>query len=119
MILLLSLSTILILFLSIWMVIEWFVHIEMTKDNSEYYGWANYDRFISEFNKYQWDNEKWYGYSLWDRNNDCKIHASIIYFENKGMIMKTPLDWLLVNLHIRKYFKVNIIGFKNKKLIKW
>jgi hypothetical protein len=97
-------------------IFPWLIHIIVTISNNTPYGWSNYNTFVKEFDKYNWDNEKWHAHSLWDRKNACQLHAGLITFNGKGMILKTPIDYTKKILFVRKYFKKNNIG--NNK-VRW
>lgn len=87
--------------------INWLTHMEMTKGDGKHYSWGygSFKNFKQEFEKYEWDDERWYGKSLWNREHKCEYHASIITFGGHGMVMKTPIDLILVRVYIRRYFK--------------
>lgn len=83
-------------------IICWGVHISMVKCETSNWGWGSIKNFKKEFNKYtNWSNEDWGGHSLWDRKSNCKIHADIVLFNGIGMIMRTPIDYLLMHLFLR------------------
>lgn len=104
------------------MLIDWLSHMTMTKDNCKVYGWGNYEKFVKEFNKYNWNNKGWnssiplYEPSFWDENNNSKLHANIIQFNKIGMLINNPIDLVRVKLFLRKYYKETVY---QKKLHKW
>lgn len=107
---------------SLILIVGWLTHISMVQGETDIkcYGWATFGKFLEQFHKYNWDNENWRGYSLWDRKNYCEIHANIVYFEKIGMIMRTPIDYFMMVFYIRKYFKENNINnVLNKKKVTW
>lgn len=84
---------------------EWDIHRAMTKRYCRIYGIGTYNDFVREFIKYDWSYEGHDKSSIWDRNNGCKYHASIIEFNNVGMVMKTPWDLLRVKRFVKNYLK--------------
>lgn len=97
------------IFISAFLLIEWSVHISMTKEDSKKYGWGNYKKFIREFNKYNWDDKGWnigkpHNPSFWDRENKCKLHADIIKFNDIGMVINNPIDLQRVKKHMKQYY---------------
>lgn len=93
------------LLISLTFPISWLTHISMTNDDTSKTGWASYTTFKKWFNKYEWQENVLYSDSLWNRELDCKIHASIIKFEGIGMKINNPLSYILVKLYVRKYIK--------------
>lgn len=108
MILLFSFIFTFVLVSAVMLIADWNVHKRMVEEYAQERGRASYATFLKEFNKYEWSNEISYGSiwkgSLWAKgsNDETYIHASIIKFNNIGMIMKTPIDWLQFLLHMRK-----------------
>ncbi len=88
--------------------ILWVVHISMTKEDvhSKSWGWGSYSLFLREFNKMKdWRSESW-GYSLFCGNGyprDGYLHASVIRFNQTGMVIRDPISYLRVQLFIRRY----------------
>lgn len=80
-------------------------HIDMTKSRTKIYGYGTYSKFLREFNKYNWQQGDYFESSLFDGKNNCQIHASIIEFDGIGMIMRTPLDYFLAVMFVRRYIK--------------
>jgi len=66
------------------------------------YGYASYKTFLSEFHKIKWESRReiW-PESFFDYTTSSKIHASIIQFNGKGMIIYL-WDWWRVLLFLRK-----------------
>ncbi len=95
--------------------VSWYIHILQVKTFCEKYGRASYKSFIREFNKYNWKDDI-FSKSLFDRDNKSIFHASIIQFNNIGMIMRNPIDWCLVCLYVYNYGK-NIE--KKKEIYNW
>lgn len=101
----------------IYIFIDWIVHIFTVNSLVNVSGWANYKIFIKEFNKYNWTNEYFYGEcSLYCMENNCRFDDGIVYFNNIGMKMITPIDWLLVRLYIKNYVKSNKLTKKPIKV---
>lgn len=65
-----------------------FVHKKMTISYSTEWGYGTFDRFISEFNKKKWEHDPQYPKSYFDYGTDSEIHASIVRFDGKGMVLK-------------------------------
>lgn len=103
----------------LWKIGDWLVHVSQVKDSSSVYGWGNYQKFIREFEKCEWDNEDGeYKYSMWDRERGAKFHASIIEFNNIGMIINNPIDYVRVDMYVKKFYK-NKFGVKKKNIHTW
>jgi len=92
----------------------WIVHIEMTKENTQKYGWGNYEKFLREFKKYNWENGGWEK-SLFDYETNSQLHASIIKFEGKGMLLD-PISYLRTVIFVRRYIKNHI---DEKEIVQW
>jgi len=73
------------------MYINWSVHRDMVKSSANEWGKGNFDNFRTEFNKRKWERNKLFPYSWFDQSNilydQNYIHASIIKFDGKGMIL--------------------------------
>src|SRR5690606_27286010 len=95
--------------------VNWFIHIHMTVSYSDQYGWSGYSRFKQKFSEYEWRCENGYRYSLFANGYTNEVHASIIKFDNKGMVMIDPVSFLLTQLYVRKYIKNNY----KKNVVKW
>ena len=68
----------------------WQVHSEMVKSSTDTYGYADFNAFIREFHKYHnWDYDPKYRsyFGIGEEYKAYKIHADIIMFEEKGMIL--------------------------------
>lgn len=90
--------------------VDWLVHISMVKENGKAYGWASYKRFVEEFDKVDWKPDELFSGSLFSKENYShkdKIHANIIQFNNKGMIIYDPFSYLLTKFYIKKWIKQN------------
>lgn len=95
--------------LFILLIVDWIIHISQTKCFSKHYGYGSFKDFRKQFQKYNWSNDNVFRYGLWDRENKCEFHASIVKFNDIGMILKNPIDWLLVRIFVFKYVKNNFI----------
>lgn len=89
-----------------WLIIDWWTHVMITKSDSRIYGYAKYKDFVREFKKHNWSIEGRKDKYLWDRVNDCTIHANIVKMNGIGMVMRTPWDWQLVKGFVKEYIKV-------------
>lgn len=78
------------------------VHIKMNKDDSQIIKniKGNYKKFVEEFNKQNWEYNNYfesffvYDYNEWKQIS--KVHASIYMFNNIGMIIYNPIDFLRI-----------------------
>lgn len=94
-----------------WM-IDWSIHISMSKDQKKPYDWCSFKTFKKEFDKHK-NNPKLYiqkfgDYSIFvnrtDWNNIVYLHASIIRFNDKCMILY-PCSWLRYLIWKRNFAK--------------
>lgn len=103
--------------------ISWSVHISMTRSSTKRYGygWASFKKFKREFDKIEWEYKSIWKNSLFGNYltlSSSQFHASIIEFNTKGMIMRTPLDWYLAKRYVKKHIKNNFLPPKPPK-VKW
>lgn len=66
-------------------------HVEQVKDYCDEFGYGNWNDFMSEFAKVEWtrnsrNRDSFWG-DKWQSLGDTYIHASIIKFNKKGMIL--------------------------------
>lgn len=76
--------------------IEWETHQHMVKmrGDVEEYGYANFQTFLEEFEKRNWKrNEEWPTSYFGEDSRKDYIHAGIIKFDNKGMILDFISFW--------------------------
>lgn len=113
-------SVIFILFAFVFLIIisvNWLTHIEMTKLSTERYGWASFEKFKQEFDKVEnWKTDKVFTHSLFSipyRQN--QIHASVICFDYKGMLINNPFSYIFAVIYTQCY----ISKMNKKKAIKW
>lgn len=88
--------------------IDWETHIEMTEKQGVDYGWGSFADFKREFDKYEWDSRGWKE-SGWDRENNSEFHASIVVFNGKGMLLKSPIDWYKASSYAKNHIKSKIV----------
>lgn len=97
-----------IFILSLWYA-GWSVHKEMTESNCNEWGYGSYKEFKSEYTKIdEWEQGRPYIKSHFHRDSDSEIHASIVRFNGKGMVLypwSYPLYVLF--LHQNKYNNYN------------
>lgn len=93
---------ILIIFLAMYM-----THISMVDENCKISGWGNYKQFKKEFIKYEWEGDIYHKTSVFCYKDNSQCHADIYKFNGIGMKMKTPWDYILTCIYIRKYIKDN------------
>ena len=63
------------------------VHKDMTISSTKMWDYGTFELFKTEFKKRQWDSRGW-STSLFDYSTDSCIHADIIKFNGKGMVLK-------------------------------
>ncbi len=97
--------------------VNWRVHIQMVKDNTDNYGWGNYNSFVREFRKQNWTFNKIWNESLFDRDNNSEIHANIFKFNGKGMILPF-FDYMKATKFVKEYIKENFIS-NSKETVNW
>ena len=88
--------------------VEWLIHISLTRDFRNVYGLTTYRRFKQEFNKYEWQLEDMLiGKNLVDENKTCDIHdnAAIITFDGAAMIINNPVGFYLTKRFVKKKVK--------------
>lgn len=95
--------------------IGWSVHLSMTKDDKgrENCGWGSYKEFVELFKTYELKREYIYSDTFYGKNS--KIHASIITFNRKGMLLPY-FDWIMVQIFLykeKKKEKIKIGKFKD------
>lgn len=85
--------------------IMWFMHIDRVKSNCCKYGWASFNLFKKKIMELdgQWEWDLRFPNSLF--HNESKVHAYIYKFNEIGMIMRTPIDFLMAELFVRKYIR--------------
>lgn len=98
----------------------WFSHYVMTKSNAKAWGFGTYKKFLSEFSKKEWERDVNYSWSFFGKNWSGVrrldyIHACIIKFDDKGMVLN-PLSYLLV---IAFLFKHRVHGPKTYEKGLW
>jgi hypothetical protein len=102
-------------------ILEWIFHIQMTKDRTHTYGWANYKKFRHQFDKRKWVFNEDYGlYS--NKDNSCYYfaHLNVIKFDDKGMLIHNPVSYWLTRFYVRSYIKQNNLYKKTKgNVVKW
>jgi hypothetical protein len=98
----------------------WISHLEMTRSDRYPCGWGNYRTFKREFYKKEWKANIAWKSSLFNKDEDLYghdhnyLHAGIFKFDGKGMMMRTPWDYILANLLIRKEAKKQLVAQKVK-----
>lgn len=89
---------------------DYVVHIDMVKQHTEMYEYSSFDEFKNQFNKQSWDTLN--SDDLISLNHRSRIYAGIIEFNNIGMIMENPIEYLKAKRFITKYIKnKNIKGW--------
>jgi hypothetical protein len=98
---------IIIILLSAFLVIffaSWDIHRDMTISNTDSWGYATFKVFKVFFDKFDWDRDISYPESYFGKEDDYnknKIHASIIKFNNKGMVLY-PWSYIRFSYWLKK-----------------
>jgi hypothetical protein len=100
-ILLFSLVPIGVLFLLLCM--DRSVHKSMVVDSCEQWDYGTFDQFTEQFNKTKWEAPvPMWTRSFFNYSSDSKIHAGIIRFNGKGMVLG-PFDYLKFQRFLEKH----------------
>jgi len=98
--------------------ITWSVDRKMTIDHSEKWGYGNFKKFKECFDILEWERDENHPKSYFGKGEEYyqnKIHAGIIMFEKKGMVL---LPWSYVKFIF--WQRENSLNNKTKgKKIKW
>ncbi len=105
------------IFLSSWVlvmiVVTWLSHLSMTRNLNmcrRGYGNASFVRFRREFCQHEWDYS---GRELvavrHEDTTTVDISNGIVKFNNVGMAMRTPLDYVRLYLFVRSYIRRNFL----------
>jgi len=73
--------------------IDWSVHRKMTVDNCNTWDYGNFEAFKKQYSTIDWKRRDQWSDSVFDYQSDSEIHASIIKFKGKGMVL-TPFSYL-------------------------
>jgi len=94
------------IFGSIFIFSHWATHREMTTHNCEYWNYANFPTFLREFSSRKWQYKKEWRYSFFSEKGDRNdhIHADIIKFDGKGMVLY-PWSFLRFMVWRKDYVK--------------
>ena len=112
---LLILSTTIIIVSLIMFIILWTTHIAQVREFTDEWGRGSYKTFIREFKKYEWKRSEKFPTSFFCGTLDSsKIHADIIKFEGKGMVLD-PWSYLRFCIFIQR----NRQKKKSKQVEKW
>jgi hypothetical protein len=109
--------------LTIAFLINWLAGQIQTIAETKTWGIGTYKKFKREFDKYKWNSEdgfcNWHPFivSMWCREHGCKLHAGIVEFGGKGMILM-PVSLLLACVYVFKYQRKESITQK-KKYVRW
>jgi hypothetical protein len=79
-------------------------HRDMTRTSTNYTVNRTYKDFVKAFHRFNWSTHGWKG-SLFDDENNAKIHASIIMFSGVGMVLNNPIDYYRAKRYVRAYIK--------------
>jgi hypothetical protein len=67
--------------------IDWFVHRDMTKRWTESWARGAFEDFLYQYKKHNWTRNEKFPKSHFDHLSNSEIHASIIKFDNVGMLL--------------------------------
>lgn len=78
------------------------IHKKMTIENTDQWGYGDFNIFKREFLKREWINEEKYRDSFFDRSTNSKIHAKIYQFDGIGMVIKEYKDYCEIQDFLEK-----------------
>lgn len=78
--------------------ISWQVHLEMTRTYVKSLARGSFKDFVQEYYSHKWTISPDYPYSRFDRDTDSEIHASIVRFDGKGMLLGRIAWWRVRHL---------------------
>jgi len=114
-IMMISFITVSFFILFIIYVIDWVTHRQMTKDFCNYYDEGNFKKFLKEFRKRKWVIDPKFPDSLFGKEKDRnEIHASIISFNGKGMVLP-----FISYLKFKRYTNKILKEENEKRKVKW
>lgn len=78
-------------------------------------GYGRYVDFVREFKKSDLKpDDRWKG-SMFSNDNSDYYHANIIRFDNKGMIIRNPVELYMVKLYVINHLRKN----KRSQRVNW
>lgn len=90
-----------LLFTSVILLIHWFIHrsqtIEYSRESGSIWGYGGFEDFIREYSKCEWSRDRLWPESHFgegDTHFQNYIHAGIICFDGKGMVLD-PISYVL------------------------
>jgi hypothetical protein len=95
---------------------DWTTHRNMTIEYSDSWGYGTFKQFKMAFDILDWERDKGQPESYFGKGSDSyenKIHASIIKFSGKGMVLY-PWSYIKFSLWLKK----NSLK-KDKKKVNW
>lgn len=90
------------------------VHKAQTRENSKEWGYGSFKVFFENFKKIEWEYKDSWSSSRFSYPTDSKIHAGIIKFNGKGMVISYFSYWKF--LWFEHFVLDKSRGRKNKKL---
>ena len=86
------------------------VHKSIVINNCDFWDYGTFDEFVREYEKYEWETYGGYENSLFVKDyysNKAKtrIHANIINFEGKGMVMNNIINYYRMKLFVRREYR--------------
>ncbi len=82
----------------------WRIHREMVSEHTGQWDYGGVAEFIREFRKQKWEGQKPGSRSLHSHSDNSQIHADIIEFNGKGMVLRRRawlwfLFWKRIHIH--------------------
>ncbi len=112
---LLILAATIVIVALIMFIVFWTTHISQVREYTDKWGKGSYKTFIREFKKYEWERCDIHPKSFFCGSSDSsQVHADIIQFEGKGMILD-PWSYLRFCIFINR----NSHKKKSKQVEKW
>ena len=87
-------------------IVQWATHVQITKEDSETYGYATYSKFVEEFEKVNWDYDSGFDglYGEYGVTDMFQFDGEIC-FKGNGMVISNPLSYLFVKIYVKEYIK--------------
>jgi len=105
----------------IYLILDWAIHRSMTLWDCNSYGYGSFKNFMDQYNSMEWKRDSiWpkshFNYELIkDEGHKGHIHASIVTFYGKGMILKFPFAFM----KYRSWLKANKLKQPKKSKVDW
>lgn len=102
-----------------WLYVNWGTHVEMTKKHCKANGYymGTFKDFLKEFSNREWVKDQEYENSFFNKNDhydkDNKIHASMIIFDGKYMLLY-PISYIRFYFFRKKYSQKTRVNSNGK-----